>query len=392
MKVNCIGLAFVAAVGGWIAWGSAARADWASCQSKPTRSCLLDEALRDDHGQQLAGKERLDVIALTGYRNHPEYLAPADIEEAKQQIVSRPGPSPALRWQYFSLAATGLVAADRSQEAYDLISQLDAGWANNALDEVIRALIKTDKLDDIPVFGRPMLADPRHVFNTAVKTLAEQGKIEQALVLAALNPAGLPDDDTLTSLGVAYAKRGDGKTAARFYARVQSNLASQKVYSVTDDTTMELRLKQIVLQALRGDIDGVRAALKELPAVQGRSDRAEMNRNIGTQKLVGILLSLENPAVALDIAKSGSEPYRTLNLLTVALWDGEHGRSDETRAILPLLGDNVDPRIRGAFQRALAVAAAKAGDMKSAVALASETSDPVKRRATIFELAESLPP
>jgi hypothetical protein len=117
-----------------------------------------------------------------------------------------------------------------------------------------------------------------------------------------------------------------------------------------------------------------------------------MNRNIGYQQLVGFLLSLENPAVALEIAKSGSEPYRTLSLMTVALWDGEHGRSDETRAILPLLGDNVDPKIRGTLQRALAIAAAKSGDIKSAVALASETNDPVRRRAIMFELAQSLPP
>ncbi|MCK1392660.1 hypothetical protein [Bradyrhizobium sp. 1] len=380
-----------AAVVGWVGWGSTARADWASCQSKPTRSCLLDEALRSGDGQ-LTGKERLDVMVLTGYRNHPEYLAPADIEEAKQQVMDRQASSPALPWQYFSLATTGLVAADRIQEAYDLMSELDARWVNSALDEVIRALIKAGKPDEIPVFGRPVLADPRHVFNTAVKTLADQGNIEQALVLTALHPTGLPDEDTLTWLGVAYAKRGDGKTAARFYARAQANIEGKKVYSVTDDTAIELRFKQIVLQAVRGDIDGVRTALKELPAVSGRSDRAEMNRNVGYQQLVGFLLSLENPAVALEIAKSGPEPYRTLSLMTVALWDGEHGRSDETRAILPLLGDNVDPKIRGTLQRALAIAAAKSGDIKSAAALASETNDSVRRRAIMFELAQSLPP
>jgi hypothetical protein len=264
VRVNCIRLAMAAAIVGWISWGSTARADWASCQSTPTRSCLLDEALRSGDGQ-LTGKERLDVMALTGYRNHPEYLAPADIEEAKQQVMGRQASSPALRWQYFSLATTGLVAADRIQEAYDLMSELDAGWVNSALDEVIRALIKADKLDEIPVFGRPVLADPRHVFNTAVKTLADQGNIEQALVLTALHPTGLPDEDTLTWLGVAYAKRGDGKTAARFYARAQANIEGKKVYSVTDDTAIELRFKQIVLQAVRGDIDGVRTALKDCP-------------------------------------------------------------------------------------------------------------------------------
>jgi hypothetical protein len=73
----------------WIGWGSTARADWASCRSKPTRSCLLDEALRGGDGQ-LTGKERLDVMALTGYRTHPDYLTNADIDEAKRQLISQP--------------------------------------------------------------------------------------------------------------------------------------------------------------------------------------------------------------------------------------------------------------------------------------------------------------
>lgn len=392
MKVNRIRALAVATTCGWVAWGSAASADWASCQSAPTRSCLLDEALDGEHGQ-LSGKERLDVIALTGYRNHPEYLAPEDIEEAKRQGMSRPALPPTLRWQYFSLAATGLIAANRTQEAFDLMSELDPPWVGNALNEMIRALVKADRLDEIPVFGRPMLADPRNVFSTAAKMLAEQGKIEQALVFVALNPAGPPDLDLLTSLGVAYAKRGDSKMAARFYDRAQSSVESQKVYAVQDDTVMELGLKLIAVRAARGDIDGARAALKELPTGSGKpSDRIEITRNLGYQRLVGLLLWLENPEAALEIAKSGLEPYRTLNVLVVALWDGEHGRSDETRAIRPLLGDNVDPKIRGTFQRALAIAAAKSGDVISAVALASETDDPAKRRATMLELAHGLPP
>ncbi|MBR0707131.1 MULTISPECIES: hypothetical protein [Bradyrhizobium] len=390
--MDCIYFAAAAAIVGWITWGSTARADWASCQSKPTRTCLLEEALRGDQGP-LVGKERLDVLALTNYRSHPQYLTAADIDEAKRQLMSQPASQPASRWQYFAVAATGLIAADQVQEALDLISDLDAGWRNNALSEVIRALIKADKLDDIPVFGRPMVADPRHVFKTAVTMLAEQGKIEQALAFSALYPAGAPDADTLEALGVAYAKRGDQKMAARFYDKAQSVVEQRAPGVVQDHTDMELRFDRIILRAARGDTDGVKAALKELPAVSDKpSNWVEINRNAGYQRLIVMLLRLDNPRMAADIANSTPQRYRPFSLLNIAFWDAEHGRLEETREVQTFLKDETDPNIHQSLLRALAVATARSGDVTAAIPIAEQVSDPVRRRAVIFELSESLPP
>jgi hypothetical protein len=149
----------------------------------------------------------------------------------------------------------------------------------------------------------------------------------------------------------------------------------------------------MILRAVRGDTDGVKAVLKELPAVSDKpSDRVEINRNLGYQKLIGVLVRVDNPEVALDIAKSTPERYRPSSLLGVALWDAEHGPLDQDRAILPLLGDKVDPRVHDALVRGLAIATAKSGEATSAVALASQTTDPVRRRAMLFELAQALRP
>jgi hypothetical protein len=381
-----------ATIGCWVAWGSTAEADWASCQSKPTRTCLLDEALRGDHGP-LAGKDRLDVIILTDYRNHPEYLTAADIDEAKRQVTGQPA-YPTLRLFYFALAANGLVAASQVQEALDLIPSLDVGMRDSALNEITAALIRAGKLDEVPIFGKPMLADPRTIFETAVKMLAGKGQIEQALAFMALNPSIRPDEkEMFLAVGVAYARRGDPKMAARFYDKAQSEVAAQMPAAVQDDTAMELRFEQIILRALHGDTDGAKAALKELPAVSDKpSNRVEINRRFGYQNLIGFLLGVDNPDAALDIAKSAPDRYRPSGLLGVALWDAEHGRLDQARAIQPLLGDKVDPRVHDALVRGLAIATAKSGDVTSAVALASPTTDPVRRRTMLFEVAQALRP
>jgi tetratricopeptide (TPR) repeat protein len=357
-------------------WSSTADADWVACQGKPTRACLLEEALRGDNGP-LAGKDRLDVLCLTDFRNHPEYLTAADVDEAKRQVTSQPVSPTAPRLLYFALAATGLVAANRVQEAFDLISSLEVGMRTSAVNEVTGALIKADELDEVPIFGRRMLADPRSVFDTAVKLLADKGKIEQALAFMALNPAVLPDEkEMFEAVGVAYAVRGDAKMAARFYDKAQSILEAQQPSAVQDDVAMELRLVRISLQALRGDTDGAKAALKELPPVSDKpSDRVEMNRYVGYQKLIVFLLRTSRFEIALDVVKSAPERFRAYHLAAVARWDAEHGRLDDAHAIPSLMGDKVDPRLRGAVLRALAIATAKSGDITSAVALASQTSD-----------------
>src|SRR5215471_21061128 len=74
-------LLVLAAATCWIGWTATAHADWAACQRKPTRACLLEEALRGD-GAPLAGKDRLDVLIFAGAVIHPEYLTAADIDEA----------------------------------------------------------------------------------------------------------------------------------------------------------------------------------------------------------------------------------------------------------------------------------------------------------------------
>jgi hypothetical protein len=63
----------VAAITCWIGWGSA-HADWATCQNKPTRACLLEEAFRGDSGP-LTGKERLDVLVQGGREPRPTWPA-----------------------------------------------------------------------------------------------------------------------------------------------------------------------------------------------------------------------------------------------------------------------------------------------------------------------------
>jgi tetratricopeptide (TPR) repeat protein len=254
------------------------------------------------------------------------------------------------------------------------------------------ALVKADELDEVPIVGRPMLADPRAVFNTAVKTLAEKGKIEQALALMTLNPAINPNqDEMLAAVGVAYANRGDTKMATRFFDKLQSELDRRAPSVVMEDGAMELRFARICLQALRGDMEGVKTALKALPPESGKvNDRTDFNRYAGYQKLVGLLLQLGRSEDAGEIAKSAPERIRAIVLLPVAYWDSNHGRIDDIRAILSFLGDNVDPKKRSGLLRSLAVATARSGDVASAIAIASQAADSVWHREILFEVAQTM--
>jgi hypothetical protein len=86
-------LLLLAAATCWIGWAATAddavSADWAACQRKPTRACLLEEALSRD-GAPLAGKDRLDVLVFAGAIIHPEYATAADIAEAVR-LAKAPG-------------------------------------------------------------------------------------------------------------------------------------------------------------------------------------------------------------------------------------------------------------------------------------------------------------
>ena len=66
-------LSVIAAVACWTGWAPAAHADWATCQAKPTRACLMEEALRGDSGP-LTGKDRLDVLVQGGALSHSEVI------------------------------------------------------------------------------------------------------------------------------------------------------------------------------------------------------------------------------------------------------------------------------------------------------------------------------
>lgn len=374
-----------------MSWTSAAQADWAGCQHKPTRSCLLEEAMRGDGGP-IAGKDRLDVLMLTDVVHHPEYLAATDIDEAMRQVTSQPGSRLASVSYYFNLAATGLIGTNRTAEAFDLMPSLDVGIRTNAVNYLTTALVNADKLDEVPIFGRPMLADAGSVYQEAAKVSADNGKIELALVFMSLSPWGMPNTEMLMTIGAAYAKRGDPKMAARFYDRAQW-LLHDGGGSVMPDRAMTIRFEQMYLLALRGDMDGVKAKLKELPPVsEGQSNATKMNRNAGYYKLINWLLRLEHPEVAVDVAQTSPEQLRTYNLLTVAFWDAEHGRLGDARVVWRLAEDKANPKMRGAFFRRLAVAIAKSGDVTSAIALAAETSDPNWHRAILFEIAQTLPP
>ncbi len=108
MRGNRSRLLAAAAIGCWTAWGSTAHADWVSCQNKPTRDCLLEEAFRGD-GAPLTGKDRLDVMIQGGAIIHPEYAAALDIAEA-QRLAQSTGNIIGLN--YALLAIRGLVEGD----------------------------------------------------------------------------------------------------------------------------------------------------------------------------------------------------------------------------------------------------------------------------------------
>ena len=130
MTVHCRLLAALAVVFGLAGWGATAHADWAACQRKPTRACLLEEALRGD-GAPLAGKDRLDILILAGAAIHPEYATDADIDEALRQAKAATGYN---AYYFANLAIRGLVARKRTQEAADLVASLPSAHDNPDVD------------------------------------------------------------------------------------------------------------------------------------------------------------------------------------------------------------------------------------------------------------------
>jgi hypothetical protein len=121
------------------------------------------------------------------------------------------------------------------------------------------------------------------------------------------------------------------------------------------------------------------------------SPAARFARPVAHAGYAGCSLRTSRFEIALDVAKSAPERFRAYSRPS-RVGMPSTARFDDAHAIPSLMVDKVDPKVRGAVLRALAIATAKSGDITSAVALASQTSDPASRRATLFEIAQTLRP
>src|ERR1700742_2605300 len=144
-------LLVVAAATCWIGWGPAAHADWATCQAKPARACLLEEALRGDNGP-LTGKGRLDVLVQGGALSHPDVITSVDTAEAQKLTQASPNIT-SLYYAY--LAIHGLIATNQKQQAINLIAALAtpgqtlslSGLQTLAINDVATELVKAGDVE-----------------------------------------------------------------------------------------------------------------------------------------------------------------------------------------------------------------------------------------------------
>jgi tetratricopeptide (TPR) repeat protein len=394
---------FFTAIICWAALGSLARADWATCQNKPTRSCLLEEALRGESGP-LAGKERLDVLLQANVLNHLEYATAADIKEA-QRLAKEPSGS-----RYLYLAIRSLAAANQWQDAFDLVLSSGTGvpgMRDFAFAELTRALVKAGHQDRVLVFAKqvtsPPPLSPHYMFAQYVRALVEAGKIDDALAVIGEVQGKIEESDgadMLTAVAQAYAKRGDKKLADQFFDKAQATLETGLQKPVTNDPVRQydpisLRFALISLWALRGDTAAVKRALQQPPTTDGPANRAAQEfRMQGYRRVVASLLQRKQFPLGLEVAKSmpGSAFDRDRTLGDIALANAVDGRIDDARALLSSFGDKTDPRIRASVIAGLAAALAKAGDVRSALQTAAQIGDSTARRATLFAIAQTLPP
>ena len=397
--VNCRLLSALAIMLCWAASGSPVYADWAACQAKPTRGCLMEEALRGESGP-LTGKERLDVLILASAAEHLEYTTAADIKEAQRLATTgQPG------FRYYNLAIRGLAAAHQQQEAFALAAAQETVMSTVAFAELTRAMVKAGDPDKFTSLLKqlPPSVDPKFLAAEFVKALAAADKIDDAVAaiadigsrLSELNTA-----DMLTAVAQAYTKRGDTKMAAQYFDKAQAILQAglQKAASgapvpATDISrpAIEIPFRLVGLQALRGDIEAVKKSLPSLPPPN--ADRpSEIARVNGYQRVVQSLLQAKQYQLALEVAKSmpGSAMDKTRALVNVAFVDAANGRIDDARAILASLG-NIDQRTQAGILASIAVATAKGGDVTSALQTVAQIGDPTIRKAALFMIAEALP-
>jgi tetratricopeptide (TPR) repeat protein len=274
-----------------------------------------------------------------------------------------------------------------------------------AFAELTRAMVKAGDPDKFTSLLKqlPPSVDPKFLAAEFVKALAAADKIDDAVAaiadigsrLSELNTA-----DMLTAVAQAYAKRGDTKMAAQYFDKAQAILQAglQKAASgasvpATDISrpAIEIPFRLVGLQALRGDIEGVKKSLPTLPPPN--ADRpSEIARVNGYQRVVQSLLQAKQYQPALEVAKSmpGSAMDKTRALVNVAFVDAANGRIDDARAILASLGD-MDPRTQAGILATIAVATAKAGDVTSALQTVAQIGDPTIRKAALLMIAEALP-
>jgi hypothetical protein len=393
----CRRLAVLAAVFCLAGWGTTAHADWAACQRKPTRACLLEEALRGD-GAPLAGKDRLDVLILADAAGHPEYATAADIDEAVQQgKVSQSG------FNYLNLAIRGLVAANQKQQAVDLVASLPSRASQYyAFVQLTRALAKAGDLDTAAALldrlAPTLDASARGLFGhvrviESVRLLAEAGRIDDALLVIVLAQSGsLLDVDVpemLMMVAQAYASRGDTVRTRQILDRIGPMLEKAQRYAIGINAEA-IRWEFISRSALRGDAAAVRTALQELPPES--TDRLAANlRNQGYQQVVAALLKTKQFPLALEVARSSPASARDQALLMINTENAANGRIDDARAVMALFSEKMDPKTRAIAVRNVAVAMVKAGKLAAAVEMAAQASDPVGRKAVLFAIAQALP-
>jgi hypothetical protein len=359
----------------------------------------LEEALRGDVAP-LAGKDRLDVLIGAGAANHLEYASAADIAEAQRQAAPTPS-----GFQYGILAIRGLVAANQKQQAADLVGSYSGLFQRLAFTEFARALAKAGDVDTAAaLLDRMAPPDPsaraeldRIRLLETTKALAEAGKIDDALLLMTALPAAFPERDVAEmqmAVAQAYARRGDAKMAQRSFDLAAQTLERARSHANAGEVEL-LQSRSIALSALRGDTDAVKAGLQrmQLQAATSAADRlSDIIRDQGYRVVVYSLLQAKQFPLAFELAKSAPDSVRNNTLALVCLENASNGRIDDARSALTLLGEKMDPALRAAAVRTLAVALAKSGELAPAVAMAAQAGDPTSRKAVLFAIAQALPP
>jgi hypothetical protein len=387
---------------GLIGWGSTAQADWTSCQSKPNRDCLLEEAFRGDNGP-LAGKDRLDVLVQGGVLAHPEYATAADVAEAQRLAQSAKDIS---RLFYLRLAIQGLVAANQKQQAIDLVASLSGAEQTIAISEIVNDLVKADDLETalaLPDRMQPPL-DPKRLPGArfdipiaAVKALAEIGKTDAALMLMSDQKQLIEYQiaDLQIAVAQAFAKKGDLKLAEDAFDRAQKNLEAARRYTVGRGADVQLLFASIRLSALRGQVDAVKDALQQFQSSSNATDTdavADYARRQGYQSVIAALLDAKQRDAALNVANSIAPDARHTKdtaLAFVAAWDATNNRLADARAVLSLISAQ-NTGAQDTVIRSIAVASARAGDVASALQLAGELKNPMNRRGALFQIAQAL--